>query len=171
MQIYDRNELVEKAKAYFDANGLTQSVEGFFLREDIKKKIHSKYVSFEECVSGIVAEVESNKLPNIIIKRVLAVREAVKGKEAVYAADVKLSVMCNMYNLFVGMEQFITVDEQVLAPFKAAFDAENNEAFVEFFEEICDGVIKKMIETTLKMLCFPNGLMGEIADIIMMIGG
>lgn len=175
MQNCERNEheqLVEKAKAYFDANGLTKIIEGLFQREDIKKTIHSKYVSFEESVSGIVTDVEkSDDLPKVIIERVLAVGEAVKGKEAVYAADVKLSVMCNMYNLFVGMEHFITVDEQVLALFNAAITSNDNTKFMEYFNEICDGVISKMTEKTVKIICLPNGIMGEIADILMMIGG
>ena len=39
------------------------------------------------------------------------------------------------------------------------------------FEEICDGVIEKMLEKTAKMICLPHGLPVDIADILMMIGG
>ncbi len=174
MENKERNEqeqLVEKAKAYFDANGLTTIMEEFFQREDIKTTIHSKYASFEESVSEIVADAEKSDLPEVIIERAQAVAEAVKGEEARYADDVKLSVMCSMYGLFVGMEKFITVDEQVLAPFKAAFTSDDNAKFMEAFNEICDGVIGKMTEKTVKMICLPHGIMGEIADILMMIGG
>lgn len=174
MKNKERNEqeqLVEKAKAYFDANGLTTIMEEFFQREDIKTTIHSKYASFEESVSEIVADAEKSDLPEVIIERAQAVAEAVKGEEARYADDVKLSVMCSMYGLFVGMEKFITVDEQVLAPFKAAFTSDDNAKFMEAFNEICDGVIGKMTEKTVKMICLPHGIMGEIADILMMIGG
>lgn len=174
MKNKERNEqeqLVEKAKAYFDANGLTTIMEEFFQREDIKTTIHSKYASFEESVSEIVADAEKSDLPEVIIERARAVAEAVKGEEARYADDVKLSVMCSMYGLFVGMEKFITVDEQVLAPFKAAFTSDDNAKFMEAFNEICDGVIGKMTEKTVKMICLPSGIMGEIADILMMIGG
>ena len=174
MKNKERNEqeqLVEKAKAYFDANGLTTIMEEFFQREDIKTTIHSKYASFEESVSEIVADAEKSDLPEVILERARAVAEAVKGEEARYADDVKLSVMCSMYGLFVGMEKFITVDEQVLAPFKAAFTSDDNAKFMEAFNEICDGVIGKMTEKTVKMICLPSGIMGEIADILMMIGG
>lgn len=174
MENKERNEqeqLVEKAKAYFDANGLTTIMEEFFQREDIKTTIHSKYASFEESVSEIVADAEKTDLPEVIIERAQAVAEAVKGEEARYADDVKLSVMCSMYGLFVGMEKFITVDEQVLTPFKAAFTSDDNAKFMEAFNEICDGVIGKMTEKTVKMICLPHGIMGEIADILMMIGG
>lgn len=167
----EQEQLVEKAKAYFDANGLTTIMEEFFQREDIKTTIHSKYASFEESVSEIVADAEESDLPEVIIERAHAVAEAVKGEEARYADDVKLSVMCSMYGLFVGMEKFITVDEQVLAPFKAAFTSDDNAKFMEAFNEICDGVIGKMTEKTVKMICLPHGIMGEIADILMMIGG
>lgn len=174
MENKERNEqelLVEKAKAYFDANGLTTIMEEFFQREDVKTTIHSKYASFEESVSEIAADAEKSDFPEVIIERAKAVTEAVKGEEARYADDVKLSVMCSMYSLFVGMENFITVDEQVLAPFKAAFTSNDNAKFMEAFNEICDGVIGKMIEKTVKMLCLPHGIMGELADILMMIGG
>ncbi len=174
MEKKERNEqeqLVETAKAYFDANGLTTAMEEFFKREDIKKTIHTKYVCFEESINEIVADTEKSGLPEVILERARAVAEAVKGEESQYADDVKLSVICSMYALFVGMENFITVDEQVLAPFKAAFTAQGDATFVETFEKICDGVIEKMMEKTVKLICLPHGIMGEIADILMMIGG
>ena len=167
----EQEQLVEKAKAYFDANGLTTAMEEFFGREDIKNTIHTKYACFEESINEIVSDTEKSGLPEVIIERARSVAEAVKGEVGGYADDVKLSVICSMYALFVGMENFITVDEQVLAPFKAAFTAENNATFVETFERICDGVIEKMTEKTVKLICLPHGIMGEIADILMMIGG
>lgn len=167
----EQEKVVEMAKAYFDAKGLTTVMEEFFQREDIKKTIHTKYVCFEESISEIVSDMEKAGLPEVIIERARSVAEVVKGEESGYADDVKLSVICSMYALFVGMENFITVDEQVLAPFKVAFTAENNATIVETFEKICDDVIEKMTEKTVKLICLPHGIMGEIADILMMIGG
>lgn len=174
MENKERNEqeqVVEMAKAYFDANGLTTAVEEFFKREDIKATIHTKYACFEESINELVSDTEKSGLPGVILERAKAVAEAVKGEEEKYADDVKLSVICSMYALFVGMENFITVDEQVLAPFKAAISAEDNTTFIETFEKICDGVIEKMTEKTVKLICLPHGIVGGLADILMMISG
>lgn len=167
----EQEQLVEKAKAYFDAHGLTTCMEEFFKRESVKTAIHTKYASFEESISEIVDETAEAGLPEVIVDRARTAVEAVKGEEESYAADVKLSVMCSMYSLFVGMEKFVTVDENLLAPFKSAFTSDDNAKFMEVFEEICDGVIAKMMQKTVKMICLPHGIAGGIADILMMISG
>ena len=80
--------------------------------------------------------------------------------------------MCSMYNLLQGLEAFINVDDAIIAPFKVAFEnAVDGTKFMESFNEICDGVIGKMIEKTVKLICVPRGLPEDIMDILMMIGG
>ena len=77
-----------------------------------------------------------------------------------------------MYNLLEGLEAFIKVDDAVITPFKAAFENDGEGTkLMESFNEICDGVISKMIEKVVKLICVPRGLPEDIMDILMMIGG
>lgn len=169
-----QEQLVNEAKAYFDARGLSTSLDVFFAREDIKLLIHEKYAAFVENVNEIVSEAEAAELPEVILERTRSVAEAITEEdgEGKYADDVKLSVMCSMYNLLQGLEAFINVDDAIIAPFKVAFEnAGDGTKFMESFNEICDGVISKMIEKTVKLICVPRGLPEDIMDILMMIGG
>lgn len=169
-----QEQLVNEAKAYFDARGLSTSLDAFFVREDIKLLIHEKYAAFVENINEIVSEAETAELPEVILERTRSVAEAITEEdgEGKYADDVKLSVMCSMYNLLQGLEAFINVDDAIIAPFKAAFEnAGDGTKFMESFNEICDGVISKMIEKTVKLICVPRGLPEDIMDILMMIGG
>ena len=135
---------------------------------------NEKYAAFVENVNEIVSEAEAAELPEVILERTRSVAEAITEEdgEGKYADDVKLSVMCSMYNLLQGLEAFINVDDAIIAPFKAAFEnAGDGTKFMESFNEICDGVISKMIEKTVKLICVPRGLPEDIMDILMMIGG
>lgn len=169
-----QEQLINEAKAYFDANGLSASMDAFFAREDIKLLMHEKYAAFIENVDEIVSEAKTADLPEVIIDRAQSVAEAVKDEdgEGKYADDVKLSVLCTLHNLFKGIEAFVKVDERIVSLYADAFTKEGDgEAFMKSFEEICDGVIGKMIEKTVKMICVPRGLPEDIMDILMMIGG
>ena len=174
MQNKERNQqeqLVEKAKAYFDAHGLSTSLEAFFAKEEVKLLIHEKYASFEDSVNEIVTETDDSELPEFIIERARSAAETIKGNEDKYADNVKLSVLCSMYNLFEGIESFVTVDDTIAASFKVMFTGNDNAKFMETFNQICDGVISKMTEKLVKLICVPQGLPDEIIDILMMIGG
>lgn len=170
-----QEQLVNEAKAYFDARGLSTSLDAFFVREDIKLLIHEKYAAFVENVKEITSEAEAAELPEVILERTRDVAEAITGEEdgeSKYTDDVKLSVMCSMYNLLQGLEAFIKVDDAVITPFKAAFEnGGEGTKLMESFNEICDGVISKMIEKVVKLICVPRGLPEDIMDILMMIGG
>lgn len=168
-----QEQLIEKAKAYFDAHGLTASLDAFFAKEEVKVLIHEKYASFVESMEEILKEAVEAELPEPIINRIRGVVEEVKKDdgEGKYADDVKLSVLGSMYNLFEGIETFVTVDENILASFKAAFTGDDNAKFMETLNTICDGVVNEMMKNMVRMICVPRGLRDDIIDILMMIGG
>lgn len=167
-----QEQLVNEAKAYFDANGLSASLDIFFASEPVKALIHEKYAGFEATVDEIVTEAIDAELPEVIIDRARSVAEVVKGNEEKYADDVRLSVLCTLYNLFKGIEAFVKLDEKIITLYENALTKEeDNAALMKSFEEICDGVIGKMTDKMVKMICVPHGLPDDIVNILMMIGG
>lgn len=168
-----QEQLIEKAKAYFDAHGLATSLDAFFAKEEVKVLIHEKYASFVESIEEILTDAVEAELPEPITDRIRCAVEAVKKEdgEGKYADDVKLSVLGSMYNLFEGIETFVTVDESILAPFKAAFTGDDNAKLMETLNIICDGVVNEMMKNMVRMICVPRGLSEDIIDILMMIGG
>lgn len=166
-----QEQMINEAKAYFDACGMSETLEAFFTKPSVKELVHTKYAEFENDVNGIANDIDQGDLPEPIIQRVRAMVEAITGEEASYLENVKCSMLCSLHNLFQVMETFVTIDEVVTEPFKEAFGCDDNEKVMKILGEIADGVIGKMMDKCIKMLCIPAGLPEELIDIMMLISG
>ena len=168
----ERNEQNEQEKmlkdsiAYLDALGLTASIEEFFVRDDVNRLIHEKYVELIRNVDEIIAKIETAEFPKDIID---CVREFASDlsenneAEKNYGADVKCSVQCTLYDLFKRMEAFIQVDEQISSIFTNTFSQkkECDKQLMKSLEEICNSV-KVEILKDISMLIFTEKFLGDI---------
>lgn len=167
-----QEQMINEAKAYFDACGMSESFEKLFAKETVKTLIHEKYSAYEAEVQVMSQEVSELEMPDPIIERVKQVAEAATGKEESYFEDVKISVLLSLHNLFQAIELVVTVDDSIKGAFKKAFESdEENSKIMGILTEISDGVIGKMMDKLIKKMCVPAGMPESIVDIMMMIGG
>ena len=167
-----QEQVINEAKAYFEACGLTASLDGLFTKDMVKNLIHEKYAGYEKDVTEMVQEITELEMPEPIIERVKSVAEAVTGKEEGYLDDVKISLLLSIKNLFEAIEVILDVDDNVTAAFKKALESDEPESkIMNVLREICDGVIGKMMEKTVMHMCVPEGMPDELMGLMMMLGG
>lgn len=162
----EQEKMIKDSIAYLDALGLTASIEEFFVRDDVNRLIHEKYVELIRNVDEIIAKIETAEFPKDIIDSVREFASYLSENneaEKNYGADVKCSVQYTLYDLFKRMEAFIQVDEQISSIFTNTFSQkkECDKQLMKSLEEICNGV-KVGILKDISMLIFTEEFLGDI---------
>lgn len=167
-----QEQVINEAKAYFDACGLSASFDSLFTKEPVKALIHEKYAAYEAEVQEMVEEISELNMPEPINERVKNIADDVTGKEERYQDDVKISLILSVKNLFEAIETIVVIDDSITGAFKKALESDDeNSKIMVILKEICEGVVGNMMNNTLKRMCVPEGMPEDIMDILMMIGG
>lgn len=167
----NQEQVVKEAEGYINALGMTETFEAFFCKETVKSLIHEIYASYEGDVKEIVDKISDSGMPIVVVERARKISEIATGEEDKYVADVKLSMICSMHNLFQNMEAVVNIEDSIKKVFIAAFTEDNNEKVMNLLSEICYGVSSEMMKRVTQLICIPTALSGGIADVLMMISG
>ena len=145
-------QLIEEAKAYFEKHGLNEAFDKFFERNDVARKMQGAYNRIERNLSKITQELESFECSPALKARALEVIKDVSGKKEKLDANIKITLMGTMFSLFEAMEQWICVDDQVLAPFKEAMVIERGGHMISTFHSLCENCVDTVLAKTFKLI-------------------
>lgn len=171
-EMMEQVKMLNSAKNYLEKWKLLDSVQKFFKTEKAREVVHRNYVAYEAEVAGFCDSKEVT-VNEVYKSKLREIREEITGKENLYLADIKDTVIVNLYQILMAAEDYIDMDYSTVRPFKEAFESENNMKLLEFINMVAEKVSERMLEkmTMLTVMLSPKeDPLGMIAMMVAMAG-
>lgn len=149
MRKKQEKQLIESAKAFFEKYALTDALDKFFARTDVRRKMQGAYNQFERYLGYFQESVEKSDSPAELKARACEIAKSMSGNKDLMDATIKNMTLCAMYGTFSSMGAWVHLDDKVMRPFTDAMTIEKGDQIIYTFEDMCESAVLTMWDDTL----------------------